>query len=97
MRTVDFQGTIVINLLRGGTVRGFPPIAQTARDGWGTQLFAGSTRSPGSAADEPVDLLAVGVEERHRQRHLAEGVGGAAQARIEGADYGFDAVRARPR
>ena len=39
-----------------------------------------------------VDDFAVGVDQRDGQRHLAEGVGGAAQAGIEGADHGLDAV-----
>ena len=43
--------------------------------------------------DELVDHLAVGVDQGESQRHLAEGVGGAAQAWIEGADHGFDTIQ----
>ena len=47
-------------------------------------------------ADELVDYLAVRVDHRHHQWHLAEGVCGATEAGIEGADHGLDAVeRAR--
>ena len=61
-----------------------PPIAKCAMDG--------AHRFLRQLADELVDFFAVGVKECKDKGHLAEGVGGAAQAWVEGTDYGFDTV-----
>ena len=40
----------------------------------------------------PIDDLALGVQQRDLERHLAQGVGGAGQAGIVGADPHLDVV-----
>src|SRR5580704_6614265 len=58
--------------------------ARKKAQGWGT----GELR----LANHLVDNFAISREQRNGQRHLAEGVGRAAQARVEGAHHGFDAI-----
>jgi len=59
----------------------------------GEDKASGLGRTHGfSLADELVHNLAVRVDHRHHQRHLPEGVGGATEAGIEGANHGLDAV-----
>ncbi len=65
------------------------PRGARQREGWGTVLLCSQAVFLTHCT---VDYFAVGVDKRKAERHLAEGMGGAAEAGIEGADHGFYAV-----